>query len=59
MPPGARAVFEHDRLADLLGHLVEHDARDNVVGVAGGERHDRRDGPAGPGLRVGLMGYGD
>jgi hypothetical protein len=38
---GAGSVLEHDRLTDLLRYLVEHDARDDVVGVAGGERNDR------------------
>ncbi len=34
----AGAVFDHDGLPDLLRHLIEHDARDDVVGVAGRER---------------------
>ena len=52
---GAGAIFEHDWLSELLGQLVEHDAGDDVVGVAGGERNDRGDGAARPGLREGLM----
>ena len=30
----ARPVFQHESLADLLRHLVEHDAGDGVAGVA-------------------------
>jgi hypothetical protein len=49
-------VFNHDGLAELLRQLIEHDAADDVVGVAGGERNDRGDGPARPRLRQRLMG---
>ena len=48
---GARPVLDHDRLVDLLRHLLEHDAADDVVGGAGGERDDRLDVPLGPVLR--------
>ena len=48
---GARPVLDHDRLVDLLRHLFEHDAADDVVGGTGGERHDRLHGALGPALR--------
>ena len=50
-PARARAVLDHDRLADLLGELVEDDAPDHVVGVAGRKRNHRLDGARRPGLR--------
>ena len=45
----ARPVLDDDRLAQLLRQLVEHDAPDHVVGIAGAERNDREDRPCGPG----------
>ena len=39
----ARAVLDHDGLADLLGDLLEHQPRDDVDGAAGRERHDHAD----------------
>jgi hypothetical protein len=35
-----RLVLDDKGLAELPRHLVEHDAPDDVVGVAGGERAD-------------------
>jgi hypothetical protein len=49
----ARTVLDHDRLIDLLRHLLEHDASDDVVGGAGGKGNDRLNGVVGPG-RAGL-----
>ena len=49
----AGAVVDHDGLADLRGHLLEHDARDDVDRAACGERHDDADRPGRPLLRGG------
>ena len=51
-PSGARAVLDHEGLADLLRHLIEHDARDGVAGVARAHRADGEDRAVGPILRV-------
>ena len=40
---GAGLAFDHDRPGRAAAELFEHDARGDVVGVAGGERNDRRD----------------
>ncbi len=42
-PAGAHHVFNDERLAERLGHVIADDARDHVGGSAGGERHDQRD----------------
>ena len=48
---GAGAVLDHERLADLPSHLIEHDARDGIAGVAGAHRAHRHDRAVGPILR--------
>jgi len=45
----AGPVLHHDRLVDLLRHLLEHDPPDDVVRRAGGERNDRLHRALGPG----------
>ena len=44
----AAAVLDHDRLAELRRHLLEHDARDDVGRAARPERNDRADRPRRP-----------
>lgn len=39
---GAGFVVDDERLAQRLGELLRHDARDGVVGTAGCLRHDQR-----------------
>jgi hypothetical protein len=39
-PSGASAVLDHEGLADLLRHLIEHDARNGIGGVACAHRAD-------------------
>src|SRR5688572_13103099 len=56
---GAGPVLDHDRLAQLLGQLVEHDAPGEIVGVAGRERNDRGDVARGPTLRRSSTGRGN
>jgi len=52
---GARPVFHHDGLAELLSDLLHHDTRDDVARAARAERHDRRDGLVRPILRASNM----
>ena len=52
-PAAARPVLDHEGLAELLRHLVEHDASDDVVGIARGERAHHLDGTARPRVRRG------
>jgi hypothetical protein len=40
---GAAAVVDNDGLGKLLADLFEHDARGDVVGIAGREGNDRGD----------------
>jgi hypothetical protein len=55
---GAGAVLDHEGLADLLRHLIEHDARDGVGGVAGAHRADRHDHAVWP-ILLRLRGSGE
>ena len=50
-PSGASAVLDHEGLADLLRHLIEHDARNGIGGVACAHRADGHDRAVGPILR--------
>ena len=47
----AAAVVDHELLAELLGHLLEDDAPDDVVGAAGRENDDHAHRLRGIGLR--------
>jgi len=47
-PSAARLVLDNEWLAELSRNLVEHDARDSVVGVTRGERADDLHRPGGP-----------
>ena len=49
---GAGPVLDDERLAELLLDLIEHDARNDVVGAAGGERADDQDRARRPLLRA-------
>ena len=53
---GAADVLDDDGLAQDLRHLVGDDARHDVAGAAGRERHDHRDRPGGIVLRACLPG---
>jgi len=46
----ARLVLDNERVAKLSRNLVEHDARDGVIGVTRGERADDLYRPGGPSL---------
>ena len=48
---GARAIFDDEILAERCRHPVEQDARDDIAGAAGGERHENLDRPVGIGIR--------
>ena len=37
---GSAAILDHDRLAPALGESLRQDARDDIGGAAGRERHD-------------------
>src|SRR5262249_8020763 len=56
---GARAIFHHNWLPDLMRELVEHDPADHVLGVAGRQRDDGPDVVCGPSLREGGAGRRD
>src|SRR5215813_1009792 len=56
---GARPVLDHERLAELPRHLIEHDATDHVVRGAGRERDGDHDVVRRPGLRRGRRGRED
>jgi hypothetical protein len=47
----AGPVLDHDGLAKLSADLVHHDARDDIAGAAGAERHDGGDVSRRPVLR--------
>ena len=49
---GAAAVVDDDLAAGDLRQLGADDARDDVDGAAGRERHDQADRPIGIGLRL-------
>ena len=42
---GADVVLDHDRLAELLRQILAEEARDGIVGSAGGERNDEAHRP--------------
>jgi hypothetical protein len=46
----ARLVLDDEGLAELSRNLVEHDARDGVIGVTRSERADDLYRPGGPSL---------
>jgi hypothetical protein len=48
----ARLVLDDEWLAELSRNLVEHDARDGVIGVTRGERADDLYRPGGPSLAL-------
>src|SRR5262249_56299459 len=45
-------VFDHEGVAQLSRNLIQHDARDGVVGIACGEWADDLYRPRGPRLRI-------
>ena len=49
----AGPVFKHERLANTLGDLIEHEARDDVVGAAWRQRDNHADRLGRVGLRAG------
>src|ERR1700730_7014703 len=48
----ARLVLDDEWLAELSRNVVEHNARDGVIGVTRGERADDLYRPGGPSLRL-------
>ena len=54
----AANILDDHGLSEDFSHLLGHDARHDVTGAAGGERHDHCDGPRRIALRARTEWYG-